>query len=75
MNPSAPAVYVVRLCNNGHEFFLRKTAWTSSLDRAAQFSSEGEARASLSRASKFMRKADVHRAEIVLMGAVRGRQV
>lgn len=69
MNPSAPSVYVVRLCNNGHEFFLRKTAWTSFLDRAARFSSEGEARAAMGRASKFIRKADARRAEIVLMSA------
>jgi hypothetical protein len=74
MNPSAPSVYVVRLCNNGHEFFLRRTAWTSFIDRASQFSSENEARAALGRASKFIRKDDARRAEVVLMDAVWGQQ-
>jgi len=69
MNPSAPSVYVVRLCNNGHDFFLRRTTWTSFIDRASQFSSENEARAAIGRASKFIRKADARRAEIILLFA------
>lgn len=74
MMPSAPSVYVVRLRNNGHEFFLRRTAWTSFIDRATQFSSESEARSALGRAGKFIRKADARRAEIILLSTPRERQ-
>jgi hypothetical protein len=63
-------MYAVRLNYGGHEFFLRKTIWTSTIERASMFSTEEDARAALAKATRFMaRESDARRAEIVPINA------
>lgn len=58
-------MYLVKLANNGIEFYLRNTVWTSDKARATHFESEIDAAAALERAKKFMRKSDAKRAQFV----------
>jgi hypothetical protein len=67
------SMYAVRLSNGGYEFFLRKTIWTSTIERASMFSTEDDARAALLKAKQFMaRKSDARRAEIILVNTAEG---
>jgi len=69
------SMYAVRLSNGGYEFFLRKTVWTSTIERASLFPTEDDARAALLKAKQFMaRKSDARRAEIILVNTTEGTQ-
>jgi len=57
-------MFVVHISNNGYDYFLKSTTW-STLDRANIFLTENEARQALEKASQFMKKAMVKKALIV----------
>jgi hypothetical protein len=60
--------YAVQLVNNGFTFFLRKTTWTSTPERASLFENEAAARMALDNAKQFMaRKSDAKRCVIITM--------
>lgn len=58
---------VVKLENGGFTWYLKRTTWTSDLDRADKFGEAAKASEALKTASKFMKKSMVKKAQIIVL--------
>lgn len=47
-------MYLVKVENGGMEWFLKRTTWTSQLERADKFDNEEQARQAAKKAEMFM---------------------
>ena len=61
-------MFIIQVNHNGNTYWLRRTVWSSSADRATQYASREAAQAALDKAKPFM-KANAYKAALIVEAA------